>query len=679
MSRLAELEAGAIFASDYRIVRRLSEGGMGVIYVAEQLSTGRQRALKLMHPGLVGSPELRQKFTLEARVGARISSEHIVEVVGAGVDGDVPWLAMELLKGEDLSSVVARRGPLPKEEVVRILGQVCHGLAAAHAAGIVHRDLKPENVFLAEARRANEAYTVKLLDFGIAKVVEAARGTNTGAIGSPLWMAPEQSERNAEIGPRTDIWALGLVAFTLLTGRIFWRSGEDPDVGVTAFLRELVIEALPAASERAAEMGVGGLIPPRFDDWFGRCVVRGPDHRFPDVQTAFSALSQCLGVWPTGPQQQHVVPSSSGPLGAPSAPGNTGPLPHASTAFATARTQVDDVVASGAGPSPPRVNEPVEEAAAIVPVEGPSHTALIAGGIALFVVLAGIGLSLLRHHEATRGTEADASVAAPALFCPHGMQRIPTTTFKMGSSSGASDEAPEHTVTVAAFCMDETEVPVSDYAACVQAKACVPLGKGVQWAGIKKEEREAFNPFCNHARNDRRQHPVNCVIYEEASAYCKWAGKHLPTEEQWELAARGTDGRPFPWGGASPTEKLLNGCDDGCANVAKHGIELIGPHLTGNDNWEGTSPVGVFPEGVSPFGMFDMAGNVNEWVDASYCPYGKPCDSPAKEAAQGTHSTSKVTRGGGWMNDTPTAMHTTARVKTSAEARLPDVGFRCAK
>ena len=283
MKQLAELAAGTVFAGDFRVVRKLGEGGMGVIYVVEQISTGRQRALKLMHPSLVGSPELRQKFTLEARVGGKVASEHIVEVVGSGVDGDVPWLAMEYLVGEDLSALLARRGPLPKEDVVKILSQVCHGLSAAHAAGIVHRDLKPENMFLAEARRANELFTVKLLDFGIAKVVEAARGSNTGAIGSPLWMAPEQTERNASIGPPTDIWALGLVAFTLLTGKIFWRSGEDPDLGVSAFIRELVIEPIPSASERAAELGVLQHIPPGFDSWFGRCVVRSVEHRFPSV------------------------------------------------------------------------------------------------------------------------------------------------------------------------------------------------------------------------------------------------------------------------------------------------------------------------------------------------------------------------------------------------------------
>jgi len=178
MIGIADLAAGSVFANDYRIVRRLAAGGMGAVYIAEQLSTGRERALKLMHPGLVGSPELRDKFALEARVGARIRSEHVVEVVGAGVDAQsgVPWLAMELLEGEDLAHAVKRRGAFTPLETAGILAQICHALGAAHAAGIVHRDLKPENVFLAERRRAQESYTVKVLDFGIPIItVEIAR------------------------------------------------------------------------------------------------------------------------------------------------------------------------------------------------------------------------------------------------------------------------------------------------------------------------------------------------------------------------------------------------------------------------------------------------------------------------------------------------------------------------
>src|SRR5580700_7063069 len=141
---IVQLAPGDVFANDFRVVKPLSEGGMGAVYVVEQLSTGKRRALKLMLPNLVADVKLRQRFEQEARVGSRIESEHVIEVVGAGVDAPTgtPWLAMELLQGEDLGDLVRRAGALPAGEVRSILEQLCHAIAAAHDAGIVHRDLK---------------------------------------------------------------------------------------------------------------------------------------------------------------------------------------------------------------------------------------------------------------------------------------------------------------------------------------------------------------------------------------------------------------------------------------------------------------------------------------------------------------------------------------------------------
>src|SRR3954447_19206779 len=132
-----------VFARDYRVLQPLAEGGMGAVYVVEQLSTGSRRALKLMHPQLVQDPRLRQRFEQEARVGARIESDHVVQVIAAGVDEETgyPFLVMELLKGEDLGAALAKRGAMSPEETRQIFAQLCHALAAAHVAGIVHRDL----------------------------------------------------------------------------------------------------------------------------------------------------------------------------------------------------------------------------------------------------------------------------------------------------------------------------------------------------------------------------------------------------------------------------------------------------------------------------------------------------------------------------------------------------------
>ena len=286
------LAEGSIFAGDYRVVRPLSAGGMGAVYVATQLSTGKERALKVMQPQLVASPDFRRRFEQEAQVGARIASEHVVEVQAAGVDGPsgMPFIIMELLRGTDLAQRVETRGPVPPAEVRTIFEQLCHAVGGAHAAGIVHRDLKPENIFLAESLRAGATYVVKVLDFGIAKLAAEAGSKSTAAMGSPLWMSPEQTER-APITPAADVWALGLLAFYMLTGKPYWRAAWTPEPTVTQLLREICIEPISAASARAAEIGATHLLPPGFDGWFASCVTRAPADRFPDAQRAWTAFA----------------------------------------------------------------------------------------------------------------------------------------------------------------------------------------------------------------------------------------------------------------------------------------------------------------------------------------------------------------------------------------------------
>jgi serine/threonine protein kinase len=268
---------------------------MGSIYVVEQVSTGKQRALKLMLPQLVADATLRKRFEQEARVGALIESEHVVEVVGAGVDSTtkMPWLAMELLVGDDLSQVVAQRGPLGVPEVRGIFEQLCHAVGAAHRAGIVHRDLKPENIFLARSRRAGGEFTVKVLDFGIAKIVAEAKTSRTAPVGSPMWMAPEQTD-GSKITPATDVWALGLIAFNLLAGRFFWTAANRDDTTVPQLLREILFEVLPAASARVKELQAGLTLPTGFDEWFARGVARDPSDRFQNADESLNQLRPVL-------------------------------------------------------------------------------------------------------------------------------------------------------------------------------------------------------------------------------------------------------------------------------------------------------------------------------------------------------------------------------------------------
>jgi serine/threonine protein kinase len=302
------LVPGAVFAHDFRIERLLAVGGMGAVYVASQLSTGRERALKVLMPRLAESTDAKRRFEQEAWIGGQIESEHVVEVVAAGVDATsgAPWLAMELLHGETLAALLERRGRLDAATTLELFAQLAHAMGAAHEKAIVHRDLKPENLFLETGRRAGGAFTLRVLDFGIAKLHDQAARASTGAIGTPLWMAPEQAQSGQPVTPATDVWAMGLIAFRVLSGRCFWRAASDAEAGVVQVLGEMMVEPIPRASDRARELGASPL-PPGFDGWFARCTHREPTRRYPNATTAHQALTFVLS---PGPQSTIIAPSA---------------------------------------------------------------------------------------------------------------------------------------------------------------------------------------------------------------------------------------------------------------------------------------------------------------------------------------------------------------------------------
>jgi serine/threonine protein kinase len=647
MPGIVSLQAGTLFAKDYRVVRKLSEGGMGAVYVVEQASTGRERALKLMHPELTADESLRAKFVQEARIGARVKSDHVVEVLAAGVDEatGVPYLVMELLEGEGLDARLARQ-VVSRDEAFAILEQVCHAVAAAHASGIVHRDLKPENIFLRRAKSADGAASVKVLDFGIAKVIEEARTTsNTGALGSPYWMAPEQTERRAAIAPATDVWALGLVAFNVFAGKPFWKSANDGVSSLTAFMRELVLEPIPPASARAAELGAAERMPPQFDAWFARCVTREPSARFQNAGDAWQALAQAAG------KRVFTMPTVDAP--------QTNPTRAADMALARTVAQTSEPVVSDDDEPAPHV---------------PTSAVKWPLAIGALVAIAGIGGIYAAMHassssHATDTPSATAPMQTTDLICPDGMAPIPSGKFMMGSNDGETDERPAHEVQLNAFCIDLSEVTVGHYDRCVKDNGCPPAEKTVDWSGIQAHDHAVWDAFCNEGKSDRHDHPMNCVTFEQARAFCKHEDKRLPSEQEWEYAARGTEGRVFPWGGAAPNATLLNACGTEC--VAKGKIEGIewSALYPADDGYVGTAPVRYFPAGRTPQGVFDLGGNVSEWTASPYCPYpGTNCMAEMR-----------ATRGSAWTSDEMREAHATARMKTSSAARAADLGFRCAK
>jgi serine/threonine-protein kinase len=262
---------------------------MGAVYEVEHAVTGERLALKVLKvTANATDPTFIERFRREARVHALLKNEHLVRVIDAAAApelGGAPYLVMDLLDGENLADLTDGE-PQPPSRVIGWLHEIAAPLDAAHTAGIIHRDLKPENLFL--ARRADGSAIVKILDFGIAKVRDSGDVSHTGTgavIGTPLYMAPEQAAaEHARIGPGTDMWSVGMIAFRLLTGRPYW-----PMTNVSLLLAELVGKPLKPPSSRVPRL------TPAFDAWFMRSCHRDPQKRFDSVTQQVAALADALG------------------------------------------------------------------------------------------------------------------------------------------------------------------------------------------------------------------------------------------------------------------------------------------------------------------------------------------------------------------------------------------------
>ncbi|KYG05310.1 protein kinase, partial [Sorangium cellulosum] len=306
----ATLADGTVFAHRYRVVRLLAVGAMGSVYEAVHLETNRRRALKVMHAYLFQSEEMRSRFKREAQITADIESEYIVDVFDAGIDDatGMPFLVMELLRGEELGQRLKRLGRLPPGEVATYLQQTASALDRTHAAAIIHRDLKPENLFV--THRDDGTPRMKILDFGVAKLL-AEGGTAAGltrSLGTPIYMAPEQFRVDTKLTSAVDIYALGLIAYTLLVGTPYWSPEALSAGDVIAFALVVVHGPKEPPVQRAMAHRV--VLPPGFDAWFAKVAAVDPAARFRTASEAAQALSEVLG----------LAAASSGPVPHPSAP-----------------------------------------------------------------------------------------------------------------------------------------------------------------------------------------------------------------------------------------------------------------------------------------------------------------------------------------------------------------------
>ncbi len=700
------LTVGTTFAGRFRVLREIGAGGMGAVFEVEQVATGGRYALKVMLAHLLHDERLRRHFETEAKVGARIESDHVVKVHDTGVDEatGMPWLLMEFLTGETLKARVAREGRLRLDEAAGVFEGLGHALSAAHRAGVLHLDLKPENVYLATPRLVGAPSVVKVLDFGISRVLDAGRtsAAQTTLGGTVAWMAPEQADAGQRARPAADVWAVGLLAFYALTGMEYWEAQSAPPerYNSRALLAEVMFMPLEPASARAQKLGVDTALPDGFDAWFARCVTREPEARWKDASEAFPGLIAMLtpraveapspAITPTevlaapaiaptevlAPSPVEKTQIAAPPrLDAPPKVDATAPTKRRTpwlAPLATAPTL--GVVAwlvyktlAPSGPAEPTVRNTAEPSASVDAETGRSQATTDAGS------------SSGRSPTPTEGDGGVGGVVASP--CPDDMVWIPGGVLQMGATERWMERSrPTHPVRLGPYCIDKTEVTVASYARCVSSGACQPAAATVRIESqglFTAADLQRQNEWCHRDLAQWADHPVNCVTWAQADAWCRWAGKRLPTEAEWELAARGAEGREFPWGAAPPGPTRLNAFDTNAfeaANFPSNNSVMF----NGRDGWATTAPVGSYPEGASPFGVLDMAGNVSEWTADWYGPY-RASPEPVADPTGPRAGRERVVRGGAWDTLSTFAVRGAFRDTTDPRLRIPTLGFRCAK
>jgi serine/threonine protein kinase len=281
----AGIREGDILAGKYRVERVLGVGGMGVVVAASHVQLETKVAIKFLLPEMLSSREAVARFAREARAAVRITSEHVARIFDVGtLENGAPYMVMEFLEGGDLAAWIEQRGPMPVEQAVEFVLQACVAVADAHGLGIVHRDLKPANLFC--VRRTDGRLLIKVLDFGISKVTQfgssgpGTSATKTSALmGSPLYMSPEQMQSAKAVDSATDLWALGIILFELL-------SGKTPFLGETLPEVVLNIATKPPPSLRALRPDV----PPALEAIVLRCLQKEPRARYRNVGELAVAL-----------------------------------------------------------------------------------------------------------------------------------------------------------------------------------------------------------------------------------------------------------------------------------------------------------------------------------------------------------------------------------------------------
>ncbi len=696
----------------YEILDELGRGGMAVVYRAWQPSLQRYVALKVLPSYFRHDVQFLARFRREAVAAAGLSHPNIIQIHDFGEAEDTLFIAMEYLAGGSLHERMAA-GPLPLDEAQRILAQVGSALDYAHARGLVHRDIKPGNVLFAGDG------TAKVADFGIVRAADGTRLTRTGILmGTPEYMAPEQAS-GARADYRSDLYALGVVLYHMLTGQVPFR-GTTPHAILHAVIYEppLAPRRLSPHLTRAAESVILRALAKNPDDRFqsGAALTRAlaqarqgitlplprpPRQPAEPVPAAgrpifLRALALALvavllvalsGWWlwsrlgPTSPDPTDVAPAGTSQAWASTLSAGTS-LPESDPKHATEFAATQTAAATVQASQTQEATGTVEASAAERSTATAEEVRHRATDLAIAQATEDAAEMSTEAKRLADATATDAAVQAtqtararptetltptsvppptntsPPAFPPpptepaagavkrrnkDGMDMVyvPSGEFTMGNNDRARD-APAHPVYLDGYWIDRTEVTNTQYQLCVQAGVC-RAPTTCRWG----------QPTFGDAA--KAGHPVVCVSWDDAQAYCQWAKAQLPTEAQWEKAARSADSRAYPWGSAAP-------------DCSRAQYRDCGAH---------TTVVGGKAAGTSPYGALDMAGNVWEWT-ADWHADDYYARSPYQNPTGPGPGSGKLMRGGSW-DAGPDELRTTFRNAIEPGLLADDVGFRCAR
>jgi len=639
----------------YKIVEEIGRGGFAAVYKAIDTTLNRTVALKVMAAPPPGDPTFLERFWREAQTAANLKHPNIVAIYEVAEVEDRHCLAMEFLPGRTLAQILHEEEALPPRRVAEITQQLASALDYAHARGFVHRDIKPSNVIV------DDQGHVTLTDFGTVKPAEGAKLTAPWmSIGTPEYMSPEQIS-GLVVKPASDIYSLGIVCYEMLSGQVPF-SGSTPHV-----LHAHVYDQPRPLNELVEQ------IPEVVAEVIHYALSKKPERRFASagemaraltaaVEAAGEALLETAAA--RKEEDKATVPLSEE---APPRAIRTADFPRRVVDIEAREEAIRRAMAAERErKTPTAVERPT-------PLPGvsrgfPRRVAAI-GGVLLVVVLLGVSGIIYR----SRVMPVKATPVLPSVLPTQEPVAVATTVwekdrsvmvhvsagdFYMGSrdedASADGDEKPMHLVYLDGFWIDKHEVTNEQFARFLNAEGNQEED-GVNWVNIEDEGSNiVYEGGQYEPRSGYEDHPVTYVSWHGAQSYCQWAGKRLPTEAEWEKAARGTDGKIWPWGNDWDEDKV--NCRD------------TGPGHT--------SAVGSYPDGVSPYGCMDMAGNAWEWVADWY--QGDYYQVAPDRNPQGPNQgASRVVRGGSWA--LPQRLtRCTGRFEFIPWVRRDDLGFRCA-